>query len=115
MTPTALRKFALSLPGAVELPHFDRASFRVGTKIFATLTRDGDEAMVRVHDANRVDVLLEEQPDVFFSYGGWTTRGGALGVRLGNVEVTLMKELVRDAWSQIATKKRPPAVRKRSK
>ena len=37
MTPAALRPFALSLPEAHEAPHFERASFRVGKKIFATL------------------------------------------------------------------------------
>ena len=48
MTGAAFRKLALSLPEATEAPHFERASFRVGKKIFATMTADGDEAMVRV-------------------------------------------------------------------
>jgi predicted DNA-binding protein (MmcQ/YjbR family) len=43
-----LRKHALSLPGASEARHFERTSFRIGTKIFATVTKDGTEAMVRV-------------------------------------------------------------------
>ena len=37
VTVGTFRQMALSLPGAVELPHFDRASFRVNKKIFATL------------------------------------------------------------------------------
>jgi hypothetical protein len=31
-----VRKYALSLPGVVEAPHFDRTSFRVSKRIFAT-------------------------------------------------------------------------------
>ncbi len=31
-----VRKYALSLPGVTEEPHFDRTSFRVGGKIFVT-------------------------------------------------------------------------------
>jgi len=104
MTPAALRRFALSLAGAHETPHFERTSFRVGTKIFATLTRDGLEAMVRVAPQSRVRELLVTRPDVFFSYGGWTVRHGALGVRLRDVDLATMKSLVRDAWGRIAPK-----------
>jgi len=34
MTEAQFRKAALSLPGATESPHFERTSFRAGTKIF---------------------------------------------------------------------------------
>jgi hypothetical protein len=34
------RRFALSLPEATEEPHFDKASFRVCGKIFATVPPD---------------------------------------------------------------------------
>jgi hypothetical protein len=37
MSPAALRKLALSLPGSYEEPHFDRASFRVNKRIFETM------------------------------------------------------------------------------
>jgi hypothetical protein len=104
MTPAALRKFALSLPEAHESPHFERASFRVGTKIFATMTADGKEAMVRVAPG-RVHDLLTEYPEVFFSYGGWTVRNGSLGVRLAKVGVALMKALVMDSWRHVAPKR----------
>lgn len=46
VTPDDVRRLALALPGATESPHHDRASFRVGTKIFATLAPD--EASVNV-------------------------------------------------------------------
>ena len=39
-TVADVRAIALSLPGAVEAPHFDYASFRVGGRIFATLPPD---------------------------------------------------------------------------
>lgn len=82
MTPSAFRKVALSIPGATELPHFERTPFRVGKKIFATMTADGSEIMVPVRPLTRCFALLESDPDVFFAYGSWTQRNGALGVRL---------------------------------
>ena len=85
MQPDALRRLALSLPEAHEAPHFERTSFRVGKKIFATMTADGAEAMVKLASPDDVEGLLSSKPAVFFSYGTWTTRNGALGVRLAKV------------------------------
>jgi hypothetical protein len=101
MTTKAFRALALSLPEAHEAPHFARASFRVGKKIFATMTADG-EAMVRVQPRQRLHALLKAQPQTFFSYGGWTERNGALGIRLAQAEATLVRELVVDSWRAIA-------------
>ena len=105
MTPDALRKFALSFPETHEEPHFERTSFRVGKKIFATMTPDGREAMVKLPSPDDVEGLLASHPDVFFSYGTWTTKNGALGVRLAKVETALLKPLVAGAWRGIAPKR----------
>lgn len=105
MTPDTLRRFALALPEAREAPHFERTSFRVGKKIFATLTRDGREAMVKLPSPDDVEGLLSSYPGIFFSYGTWTTRNGALGVRLNKVKAALMQPLVVTAWRGIAPKR----------
>lgn len=105
MTPEAVRRLALSLPEACELPHFERTSFRVGKKIFAALTADGREAMVKVPEPGVIESLLESYPATFFSHGTWTTRNGALGVRLRHIEAALMKELVTQAWMSVASKR----------
>lgn len=105
MTAGSFRKLALSLPESREEPHFDRASFRVGKKIFATLTADGREVMVRVAPPERLFALLSGRPDVFFDHGGWTVRLGSLGVRLGKVDPALMRELLVDSWRHVAPKR----------
>jgi hypothetical protein len=105
MNAKTFRKLALSLPEAHEEPHFDRASFRVGKKIFATMTADGREAMVRVEPMKRLEQLLATQPAVFFSHGAWTTRNGALGVRLGKVNAQLLQDLLLDSWARVAPKR----------
>lgn len=105
MTPAAFRKLALSMPGAIELPHFQRTSFRAGKKIFATMTANGREVMVPVRPLVRCFELLESNPEVFFSYGGWTERNGSLGIRLAKAKEKLLAELVRDAWQRVAPKR----------
>jgi hypothetical protein len=79
ITIDAFRTLALSFPGVIEHPHFDRAAFKVaGKKIFTTLHE-------RSHTAN-VLLTVEDQA-VFFEYNpeaiypvpnkfglqGWTT------------------------------------------
>ena len=41
-----VRQLALSYEGTIELPHFDRASFRVQNKIFATLIEEKHQAVL---------------------------------------------------------------------
>lgn len=111
MTSKAFRALALSLPESHEEPHFERASYRVGKKIFATMTKDGSEAMVRVAPRQRLYALLKAHPDVFFSYGGWTERNGSVGIRLPKADVTLLRELVTDSWRHVAPKRAIAALR----
>jgi hypothetical protein len=105
MTAAAFRKLALSLPQATEAPHFERVSFRVGKKIFATMTAGGDEAMVRVAPRQRLYALLKAQPQIFFSYGGWTERNGSCGVHLAKIDGAQMRELLVDSWRHSAGKR----------
>jgi hypothetical protein len=102
MSPAALRKLALSLPGSYEEPHFDRASFRVNKRIFATMPPSGKEAMVKLTPDEAL-ALIEGEGDVFFAYGGFTTAFGALGVRLDRVPDELLKDLVVEAWRRRAS------------
>ena len=102
MTSEAFRALALSMTGSHEEPHFERASFRVGTKIFATMTTDGREAMVPVHPIPRCLALLESDPATYVDYGGWTRRLGSLGMRLAKADATFVEELVREAWERVA-------------
>lgn len=116
VTPTQMRAFALALPDAVELPHFERASFRVGKKIFATLAADRT-AMVKV-DLDTHEALLAADPAAFFSYGGWS-RSGATGVNLDRVPLPLFRDLLEQAWRAIAPRglvlpEAPPKRPKRS-
>jgi hypothetical protein len=111
VTPAAFRDLALSMPGAHEEPHFERTSFRVGKRIFATMAADGREVMVPVHPVERCLALLASDPVVFVDYGGWTRRNGSLGLRLAKADDALVRDLVHAAWARIAP--RPAASSRR--
>ena len=117
MSPEAFRALALSLTGSHEEPHFERTSFRVGKKIFATMSAgpDAADAMIPVKPVERCLALLASDPETFIDHGGWTRRFGSLGVRLGRVRtrprVALIEELAREAWARVSKKGTAPRAR----
>src|SRR5439155_19096500 len=60
----AARQFALSLPETTEEPHFEKASFRVRGKIFATVPADGEHLHIFV-DEHAARALAAENPAAF--------------------------------------------------
>jgi len=71
------REIALSMPNAVELPHFEKASFRVNKKIFATLNSERNLATIKLNAIDQ-NVFASVNPGVIFpvpnKWGqqGWT-------------------------------------------
>ena len=100
ITSSQVRGLALALPEATEAPHFDRASFRVRGKIFATIAADGESGMLKL-DLEQHEALLKADPDAFFSFGGWS-RSGATGVHFARVGKALFRDLLQQAFRNVA-------------
>lgn len=97
-----LRKLALALPEAEEKPHFERASFRVRGKIFATLSVADKQAVLKLPIPDQT-VLVGSEPDIFF-LAGWAHQGWT-GVHLAKIKKQPLEELVTTAWRNVAPKK----------
>lgn len=94
VTPARARKLALSLTGASERPHFDRAAFRTPRKTFATLANDGADINL-MFDPSLRDFYCEQEPDAFAPVPGGWGRMGATRCDLKRVdEKTLLSALV---------------------
>lgn len=100
ITPAVVRRLALSLPEAVEASHFGHPDFRVRNKIFASLPNDGRSVNLKTTPVN-LDALLTADPDTFSD--AWNGRW--VGARLDRVELSLLRELLTDAWSLTAPKR----------
>ncbi len=99
MTVDEFRSLALSLTEAVEQPHFERASFRVRGKIFATLK--GDTAVLKLAVEEQT-ALVAADPETFF-LPGWNHQGWT-GVRLEMADPAEVKALIKTAWRNVAPK-----------
>ena len=96
------RRFALSLPEALEAPHFELTSFRVRGKIFATAT--ADEAFLHVFlDPAEVEVWAALEPGACERLL-WGQKVAGLRVRLAKAKAALVKDLLQAAWTRKAPK-----------
>jgi hypothetical protein len=96
------RRIALSLPEAVEAPHFDFTSFRVRKKIFATAPPSGDYLHVFVDDEER-ERAVELHPDCAEKLW-WGKKVVGVRVTLAKAPAALVKALLANAWRRKAPK-----------
>ena len=96
------RGLALSLPGAAESPHFDKASFRVSGKIFATIPPDGERLHVFVEE-HEIRAAVEENP-LAFEELWWGKRLVGVRITLSAADSERVRELLEESWRLRAPK-----------
>jgi hypothetical protein len=97
VTADEFRATALGMPGATEGEHMGHPDFRAGGRIFATLTGDGERAMVKVTPEVQAE-LVEGAPGAFEAAKGAWGRAGATMVRLKGAKKSVVKGAVAAAW-----------------
>jgi hypothetical protein len=105
MTAAGFRRISLSLPEAVEGSHFGSADFRVGGKIFATLSLEKEGYGVLLLTSEQQAGMVEDAPEIFSPVpGGWGQKG-ATRVRLAKVTADMLEAALRTAWRRRAAKR----------
>jgi len=103
MTQDDIRALALSLPLVEEHPHFDRASFRVKGKIFATLPPSGEQVVLKLLPEIKESLKQSDPEAVIPLPGGWD-RGGWTLLDIERMDDEKLADLIRLAWRQVAPK-----------
>ena len=100
------RRFALSLPEATEAPHFEKSSFRVKGKIFATVPVGGKVLHVFV-GPNEARALAMEDPGAFEEIRSAknVVVENWVRVNLAAADRRQVFELLEDAWRSVAPKR----------
>jgi hypothetical protein len=95
-TAGEFRKLALSLEGTTEVPHFDRAAFRVA-RIYATLAADGKSAnLMLLPDEQALKIAM--LPDAFAPVSGMWGDHGWTTVHLSQIKQPVLADTLRMAW-----------------
>jgi hypothetical protein len=102
MTPDDVRALALALPETTEQPHFERTSFRVAGKIFATMPPDGESANILL-DEEDARAAAEASHGVELLW--WGRRLTGVRVVLSSVDPAAVEELLDEAWYRRAPRR----------
>ena len=107
MTVDEFRELALSLPKAIEKPHFDRASFRVDAprgKTIATMLEADKTANVFL-TVEEQEMLIAAEPSVFSKVPNKWGDKGATTLQLANVDEMTARSALRMSWRHAAPPK----------
>jgi hypothetical protein len=99
-----VREIALGLPGAVEKVSWGMVTFRLSKGIFASLSEDETAMGFRFPREERAEMIAAE-PGKFFVRPAHDDRYNWLRVRLDAVGDDELREIIVDAWRQLAPKK----------
>lgn len=100
MTLAQARKLALALPEASEEPHFDKWSFRVRGKIFATVPPDGKHLHVFVGD-DLTAAMVALRPSAFEELW-WGKNPVGVRVDLPAADAKSVAALLEESWRRKA-------------
>ena len=103
MTFDTVRQLARALPGVEEGVSYGTPALRVRGKLIARLREDGESLVVKI-DFEEREVLMEADQQTFYITEHYRNYPAML-VRLSNVDVAALRELLEDAWRRAAPKR----------
>lgn len=108
------RKLALSFPEATEEPHFEKISFRVKKKIFATYDDLNKRACIKLSEIDQ-DVFSSANRSIIFPVGNnWGKQGWTL-IEMNKVHNELFADALTTAYCEVAPKKLADQIRPNDK
>ncbi len=113
VTAARFRAIALSLEGALEVPHMERAAFRTKRRIFATLPPDGASANL-LFDLDLQEAICEALPHAFAPIPGGWGRMGYTTVNLRTVSDADLVRALREAHSRACDPPKRAAAKKKT-
>jgi len=103
-TEEDVRRLATALPEVVERPCHGTPGFYVAGTIFARVLPDPDVLVCWRKDLGEKQVLLEADPEKFFTTDHYDGHASVL-VRLGRVGTDELAELLTEAWEARAPRR----------
>ncbi|OGU64535.1 MAG: hypothetical protein A2499_01605 [Stygiobacter sp. RIFOXYC12_FULL_38_8] len=100
-----LRQLAMQFPDTTEEPHFEKISFRVNKKIFATFDEKNDRAVVKLSLTDQSVFCSFDKAIMYPVKGTWGGQGWTV-VELNKVKRAMLKDALKSAYQNVAVKKK---------
>ncbi|MEL1253390.1 MmcQ/YjbR family DNA-binding protein [Flavobacterium sp. DGU38] len=99
------RELALSLPNAVEEPHFEKTSFRINKKIFATFDEKNNRAVLKLSEIEQ-SVFCASSEMIFYPIPNkWGKQGWTI-VELSKVRADMFEDALKLSYQNVVPKKK---------
>ncbi len=99
-----VHKMALAFDEAVEQPHFEKVSFRVRKKIFATLDTEKKTLTLKFSLSDQSAFSAFDDSIIYPVSGGWGRQGWTI-VELEKVEKDIFADALTTSYCTVAPKK----------
>lgn len=104
ISTATFRQLALSFEEAAEEPHFEKTSFRVNKKIFATLDTVAGKVVVKLSAVDQ-SVFCSFDPAVIYPVPGkWGLQGWTI-IELKTVKKNMLKDALTTSYCNTAPKR----------
>ena len=98
------REMALSFPEVTEQKHFEKTSFRVNKKIFATLDVPNKQACVKLSEIDQ-DVFSAFDRSIIFPVPNKLGKSGWTNINLEKIPKRMLLDALTTAYCEVAPKK----------
>lgn len=103
INPETFRKLALSYPQAEELPHFEKTSFRIKNKIFATLSSEKNRACIKLSENDQYSFCAFDETVIYPVQNKWGLQGWTM-IDLKKVKMKILKQALNASYNEVASK-----------
>ncbi len=95
------KSLAMSFPETEELPHFEKTSFRISNKIFATLDESHQRACLKFNQVDQSVFCLIDPTIIYPVNNKWSKQGWTF-IELNKVKKNLLKDALSKAYGAVA-------------
>lgn len=105
VTIETFRTLALSFPNTMEEPHFEKTSFRINKKIFATFDEKNNRAVLKLNEIDQ-SVFCASSELIFYPIPNkWGKQGWTI-VELSKVRPEMFEDALILSYQNVAFKKK---------
>lgn len=104
VTIDTFKKLAMAFEDATEEPHFEKTSFRIKKKIFATLDEQAKLVCVKLSAVNQ-SVFSAHDPSVIYPVPNKWGKSGYTYIDLKKVRKDVLADALRHSYCEVAPKK----------
>lgn len=103
VTADTFRKLALSFPNSTEEPHFEKTSFRVNKKIFATLNITENRATIKLNEIDQS--VFCANPKYLYPVPNKWGKQGWTHINLKTIPKNMCRDALKTSYELVSIKK----------